>query len=70
MAVRPVHVDLPEEREGDAVGGAAEGLDLLRGPGLLPLELVAGEPDDHEAPIPVLLRELLEPRVLRRQAAA
>lgn len=44
-----VDVNLAEQREGDAVGGAAEGLNLFFTARLLAEELVAGEAQDAEA---------------------
>src|SRR4051794_38633468 len=64
-----VHVDLLEDRERHAVGGAAELADLLRRARLLPHELVAGEAEHLEATRPVLLVQLLEALVLGRETA-
>src|SRR5271170_2912130 len=64
-----VHLDLLEHREGDPVGRRAEFGDLLRGAGLLPAELVAGEADHREPAGGELLVQLLEGRVLGRESA-
>ena len=69
VAVVAVHVDLLEQREGHAVGGRAELLDLLRRARLLAHELVAGEADHREATVAVGLLQTLEALVLRRQPA-
>src|SRR5262249_30426305 len=69
VALVAVDVDLLHHREGDAVGRAAEGLDLLGGAGLLVTELVAREADHLEAARLVLLLERLEGGVLRGEAA-
>lgn len=47
----------------------AEALDLVVRAGLLPAKLVAGEAEDDEALVLELLVELLEPGVLRGEAA-
>ena len=64
-----VDVDLLHHRERHAVGGGAEGLDLLGAARLLAAELVAREPDDGEAAIGVLLVQCFEPGVLRGESA-
>src|SRR5690606_25232898 len=64
-----VDVDLRHDGEGDAVVDPAELLDLLVGAGVLLLELVAGEADDGEATVPVLLVEGFEALELGREAA-
>ena len=51
------------------VAGVAELADLLRGPRLLAHELVAREPEHLEALVGVLVVQLLEALVLRREAA-
>ena len=50
-----VHVEFGEQGEGHAVGGGAEGLDLLGAAGLLADELVAGHAQDGEAAVGVVL---------------
>src|SRR5262249_40213095 len=62
-------VDLLHEREGHAVCGRAELDDFLVGARLLAQELVARHAHDAEALVGVLLVDLLEPRVLRREPA-
>src|SRR5690606_12217825 len=69
VLVPAVHARLLHEREGDAVGRRAELLDLLGRAGLLPHELVAGEPDNGEPAVGVLLLQFLELLVLRGVAA-
>ena len=64
-----VDVNFAEQREGDAVGGAAEGLNLFFTARLLAEELVAGEPQHAEALGGKLLLQILELLILRRQAA-
>ena len=64
-----IDLDLRHQREGDAVVDAAELLDLLVGAGLLMAELVAGEADDDESLVLILLVERLEAVVLRGEAA-
>ncbi len=68
---RPVAVDLDllRERERHVVVGAAERRDLVGAAGLLLAELVAGDADHVEALVLVLVLELLQPFVLRGQAA-
>jgi hypothetical protein len=70
VASGAVDVDLLGHREADAVGGAAERLDLLGGARLLRAELVAREADDGEPARAVLGLQRLEGAVLRGQAAA
>ncbi len=69
MAVLAVDLDLLEQREGHPVGRGAELLDLLRRAGFLPHELVARHSHHEQSAVAVLLRELLERRVLRGQPA-
>jgi len=69
MRVGAVDVDLAQHREGDVVGGLAEVLDLGVGARLLLPELIAGEADDLQAPVPVVAVERLQAFVLRRQPA-
>ncbi|SAR32514.1 Uncharacterised protein [Klebsiella pneumoniae] len=64
-----VDVNFAKQREGDAVGSAAEGLNLLFTARLLAEELVAGEPQHAEALGGKLLLQILELLILRRQAA-
>src|SRR4051794_6482747 len=67
VATVAVHLDLLGHREGDAVRRRAERLDLVRGAGLLLAELVAGDAEHAEPAVLVLLVDLLEARVLRRE---
>ncbi len=60
VPVLTVHLDLLEQRERDAVGGGAEGLDLFGGAGLLPHELVARDADHGQAAVGVVGGELFE----------
>jgi PII-like signaling protein len=69
VRVGAVDVDLAQHREGDVVGGLAEVLDLGVGARLLLPELIAGEADDLQAPVPVVAVERLQAFVLRRQPA-
>lgn len=69
VGVVTVDVDLLENGEGDAVVELAEGGDLVSGSGLLATKLVAGEADDGESLILVLLVDLLEALVLGSEAA-
>src|SRR4051794_35628638 len=69
VATVAVHLDLLGHREGDAVRRRAERLDLVRGAGLLLAELVAGDAEHAEPAVLVLLVDLLEARVLRREPA-
>ena len=69
VPVVAVDVDLLGHREGHAVRRGAELRDLLGRAGLLAHELVARQPDDGEPRVAVGLLELLEPGVLRGQAA-
>ncbi len=61
--------DLGEHGEVDGEGGAAEGLDLLVGAGLLGAEVVGGEAADDEAGVFEAGVELFEGVVLRGEAA-
>ncbi len=67
-AMFTVDVNFAKQREGDAVGSAAEGLNLSSLPGSAE-ELVAGEPQHAEALGGKLLLQILELLILRRQAA-
>ena len=69
MALLAVDIDLLGDGEGDAVGGRAEGGDLVRRPRLLAAELVARHAEDGEAAVAVLLLQVLEAGVLGGQAA-
>src|SRR5688572_20606778 len=60
---------LLEHREGHVVGQLAEGRDLLRAPWLLTAEVVAREAEDVECLALHLALELLQPLVLRGEAA-
>lgn len=51
------------------MGKATDILNLLIGTGFLATELVAGEPEDSEALVLVLLVDLLETLVLRGETA-
>ena len=61
---------LVHQLKGDAVGGAAEGLDLLQAAWLLAAEVIAGKADHLEALAAVALLQLLQAGVLAREAAA
>ena len=67
--MQPIDFNLFENRERHAVGRAAELGDLCIGARLLAVELVARDPDDGEPLVAVLLVELLEAGVLRREPA-
>ena len=69
MGLGAVDVDLREQREVDAVIERAEVLDLRFVAGFLVAELVAGEAEHHEAAVGVVLPQLFQPRVLRREPA-
>lgn len=67
-----VDVDLLQDGEGDAVVDLAEALDVVVGAGLLGAELVAREAQDDKVVAvlgPHVLVQLLQARVLRREAA-
>ena len=61
--------DLGEHGEVDAKGGAAEGLDVLVGAGLLSTEVVGWEAADHEAGLFEAGVDLFEGVVLRSETA-
>lgn len=67
--VRAVDIDLLEHGEVDAESGGAEGLDVGRGAWLLAKELVAGEAENDEAFVFVLVVEVDEAFVLGCEAA-
>jgi hypothetical protein len=69
VAAGAVDLDLGEHREGDAELRLAEGLDLALAARFLATELVAREAEHGEAAPAELLVQLLQPRVLRREAA-
>ena len=69
VRVVAVDVDLGEQRERDAEVALAEALDLGLVPGLLVAELVAREAEHGEALVGVLVLQLLQALVLRREAA-
>jgi hypothetical protein len=69
VLVLAVHLDLVEHREGHAPRGRAVLLDVVGRRELLQ-ELVAREAEHAEAAVAVLLLQLLERRVLGREAAA
>jgi len=69
MGVVAIHVDLGEHREADLVSERAEAGDFRRVARFLRAELVAREAEDDEAARAVLPVKLLEPLVLRREAA-
>src|SRR5450759_3394843 len=69
MLARALHFQLGEQWKGHAVVVAAELLDLVGLPRLLPEELVAGEGEYGEALGRVPVVQLLESLVLGRQAA-
>ena len=64
-----VNFDLLQEREADAVGGGAERLNLFGAAGLLLAELIAGNAEDRETLVGVVLLHLFESGVLGREAA-
>ena len=66
---RAVHIDLLHQGKGNPVVETAELLDLLVGAGLLVRELVAGETEDYQAAVLVLLIEGLKAVVLRCESA-
>src|SRR6267143_317585 len=70
VAVGAVHLQLRAQREAHLVVGAAEGGDFRLTAGFLRGELVAWEPHHGEVLLLQLALQLLEPGVLRRQAAA
>ena len=70
MGILAVDLDLREHREGDPVVHLAELGDLGIGAGLLVHELVAGEAEHRQAPLPEALVQLLQPGVLGREPAA
>src|SRR5690606_14351193 len=69
MRIRPVHLDLGEHREIDPVVERAERLDLRLVARFLVPELVAGEAEHDQAALAVVGPQLLQARVLRREAA-
>src|SRR6266567_2774425 len=69
MPLRPVDVDLGEQRERDAVAQRAELADVLGRAGLLAAELIARESGHREASLGEPVVQSLQARVLRRQAA-
>ena len=68
--VVPVHIDLGELGEGDAVPAGAEAVDLLVCAGGLLAELVAGEVQNLQAVLLVEVVEILKGIVLGREATA
>src|SRR6185312_2803599 len=64
-----VHLDLREQREGDAVAGVAELADRRLVARLLVAELVAGKAQHHQAAVAVVPPQLFQAGVLRRKAA-
>lgn len=68
IGVVAVDIDLLEHREGDAVVELAEGRNVVGRTGLLAAKLVAGEADDGESLVLVLLVQLLETLVLGSEA--
>ena len=69
VGIFAVDLHLFEHGEADAVVELAKFLNVRRRAGLLIGELVAGEPQDVQAFVPVLLVQLLQPLVLRGEAA-
>ena len=69
MALGAVDVHLLGYREGDAVGGGAERLNLLGTPRLLAAELVARHAEDGKSLAAVTLLQILETGVLRGKPA-
>src|SRR5438045_4189871 len=67
--IGPIHVDLGEQWEGDAVVDLAELRDLVLRPRLLRAELIAGKAEYFEPARVHLFVQRLEPLVLRREAA-
>src|SRR5690606_11866455 len=70
MGVGPLHLHLAEEGKGDVVLGFAELLDFLLRSRLLVGELVAGESQNLQTPVPVCFIEFLQFPVLGRESAA
>src|ERR1700694_599153 len=70
MAVGAVHLELRAQREAAVVVAAAERRDFRLAAGFLCRELVAGETHHGEVLLPQLAVQLLQPGILRRQAAA
>jgi len=69
LSIRAVHVALLHDLERHAVVQLAELLYLGIALGVLLLELVAGEADDDQSAVPILLIEFLQSGELRREAA-
>src|SRR2546428_11613377 len=69
MPLRPVHVNLIEERESDVVLGGAELFDFLVSARLLAHELIARKTKNSEALVLIFLVDSLERFVLRRETA-
>ncbi|KGQ20443.1 hypothetical protein LF41_980 [Lysobacter dokdonensis DS-58] len=69
MGIGAVDVDFREQGEIDVVGERAEVLDLGLVTGFLVAELVAREPEDHQALVAIVLPEFFQARVLRREPA-
>ena len=69
MAVRAVHLDLVEHREGDEVFARAELFDFLVGARFLFAELVAREAEDDKTLVCIFVVGRLERLVLRREPA-
>src|SRR4051794_15008520 len=69
MRVAAVDVDLLEQGKSDVVIGRAERLDLARRSRLLRTELVAGKAEHREAARTEIAMQILQPAILRREAA-
>ena len=69
VRIRTVHVDLCEQGEGDAVVPGAELFDLRFAARLLVPELITGETEHDETPVPETVVERLQSHVLWREAA-
>src|SRR6478672_4415574 len=69
MCVVAIDLDFAEHRKRDAVVGRAEVADLLFASRLLMTELIAWESEHREAFVLEAIVQLLQPGVLRREAA-
>ena len=69
VRLHTVHVDLYEQGEGDTVVSGAELRDLCFAAWLLVPELITGETEHDETPVPEFVVERLQSHVLWREAA-